>query len=94
MLLLNGFLHLHQQLLPPTQHPLLITGIKGHLPAGDGVHQHLEEDDTQAPHVIGCVVHDRGGQVGDGCNELRGAVLGGAVLVQPMLCSSNNKMCD
>ena len=81
MLLLNGLLHLQKQLLPPTRHPLLVTGIKRHLPAGNGIHQHLEEDDTQAPHVIGCVVHDRGGQVGDGCNELRGAVLGGAVLI-------------
>lgn len=71
MLLLDGLLDFLQQLFPAASPGLLTGGIEGHLPPWDGVHEHLEEDHTQAPHVICSIIHDGGRQVGDCCNELR-----------------------
>ncbi len=57
-----------------------------HLWAKQRADQHLKHDHPQAPHIIGCVIHDGCRQAGDGGHELGGAVLGSAVLVQHVLC--------
>ena len=57
-----------------------------HLRAVDSASQHLKQHNAQAPHIIGSIIHDRGRQVGDGCYELRRAVLWCAVLIQQVLC--------
>ena len=59
---------------------------QGYLRTRDRTDQQLEHDHSQAPQVACCIVHEWRRQAGDGCYELRCAVLRRAVLIQQVLC--------